>query len=367
MKKLSKCVVIILILTAMVAILFLGSCKTTLPAETTTAAASAETTTAAASSSFDDYLKIAAEHKEWPNSPGKAYKIAWANAYLVAPFAVQVGDSIIQQLKWAGVNSENITVLDNQLDPTIGSDNADKVLNQKPDLFIDYQFYADISNMIALKFEQAKIPLIAVDIPIMGAPFVAINNFEEAYKMGNFLADSAEKKWGSIDKVDLIIIGSIPGAGDVLLQRSEGAKKAFVDRYGSEILDKIKIINTSGVTDTANKACSELLVGYPEAKTLLIANTNIESTLGCKAAIEAIGIIKREDIFYAAIGENSSTEKLIRDGIIDMILAQYPEEYGDYVVPAAIAMLENKAVPALIKLPTDMVTKENVDKFYPAK
>ena len=62
-----------------------------------------------------------------------------------------------------------------------------------------------------MKFKEAGIPLVAMDTPIPGAPYVCINNWYAYWMMGKFALEKMKEKWGSPDKVDLFNSRSILG------------------------------------------------------------------------------------------------------------------------------------------------------------
>jgi ABC-type sugar transport system substrate-binding protein len=57
----------------------------------------------------------------------------------------------------------------------------------------------------------------------------------------------------------------------------------------------------------------------------------------------------------------------IRDGLSDAGIAFFPERYGEYVIPAVCATLQGAPVPAYIFVENEVITKANIDKWYPKK
>jgi hypothetical protein len=43
------------------------------------------------------------------------------------------------------------------------------------------------------------------------------------------------------------------------------------------------------------------------------------------------------------------------------------EKYGEYLVPAACALLERSPIPSHLYIENAIITKENIDQVYPLK
>ena len=54
-------------------------------------------------------------------------------------------------------------------------------LAQQPDVFIEFQFDERANNVISRKFTKAGIPIIAIDVPVPGSPFMGADNFGAAW------------------------------------------------------------------------------------------------------------------------------------------------------------------------------------------
>ena len=76
----------------------------------------------------------------YSGQPGKGKTIAFANIVNGSPFCDLVEASIIRQAKLAGFTEDNIIILNNQYNAVIGLKNADIILAQEPDVFIEFQF-----------------------------------------------------------------------------------------------------------------------------------------------------------------------------------------------------------------------------------
>jgi hypothetical protein len=57
--------------------------------------------------------------------------------------------------------------------------------------------------------------------------------------------------------------------------------------------------------------------------------------------------------------------QLLRKEIVDGDLAYFPERYGWYLVPAALALMYGNPIPSHIYIENVIVTPANVGQFYP--
>ena len=75
--------------------------------------------------------------------------------------------------------------------------------------------------------------------------------------------------------------------------------------------------------------------------------------------------INSDDIIIITLGVDDLGKSQIREGSSDAGIAFFPEHYGEYVIPAALTMLEGKAVPPFIYIENEVITLDNIDKWYP--
>ncbi len=176
---------------------------------------------------FNQYRAAAKAGKPYPGAPLKGKLIGFANIYGTLPFCIDVENSIKQQLKLAGGDlNKGWISMDNQYDAVIGLKNADIMLAKKPHFFIEFQADAKANYVIAAKFGAAKIPMIAIDVAVPGAPFMGTNNYQAAIMAGHYMAKLIRQKWGGWDGVDMVALAQMPAGGTEVMLRSEGIADA---------------------------------------------------------------------------------------------------------------------------------------------
>lgn len=98
----------------------------------------------------------------------KRYRIGYASQAENSSFVVAVSESI----RWAATQHQvELIVLDNRYSPQMALRNAERMVNERVDLAIEFQAYERIAPKLSSLFQKAGIPLIAIEVPHPGATF----------------------------------------------------------------------------------------------------------------------------------------------------------------------------------------------------
>src|ERR1700687_14965 len=90
-------------------------------------------------------------------------------------FSKEVSSSLERAAKEQGIE---LIALDNRYSAKIAQRNADLLVREKVDLAIEFQTDETIAPIVAAKYRDAGIPMIAIDIPRPGATCYGANNYE---------------------------------------------------------------------------------------------------------------------------------------------------------------------------------------------
>jgi ribose transport system substrate-binding protein len=315
---------------------------------------------------FEEYREYAKREEPYPGQPGKGKKLGFANIFGTLPFCISVENNIIKQGKLAGFAEGNLIIMDNQYDSVLGLKNADIMLSKRPDFFIEFQSDAKVNNIVAQKFTAAGIPILAIDVPVPGAPFMGVNNWKVALMGGRYMAKLIKEQWGGWDAVDMVVLLQMPAGGDVTMLRSEGFAAALVEEFGPEAEDKIvRTDGGMGQSEEAKAAMDDVLAAHPNEKKIAVTSINEQTMAGAIASLQTAGRWDPDDIIVITLGVDELGQSQIRDGLSDAGIAFFPEHYGEYVVPAVCAMLEGEAVPPWIYVENVVITKDNIEEWYP--
>jgi ribose transport system substrate-binding protein len=322
---------------------------------------------AAGGYAYYETLRAAAIANEaYPDAPAGGHTLAFTNIMGGIPFCEDVWQNVQDQWALAGGAPGDLYYADNQYDATIGLKNADIMLAKSPDALINFQFDSQVNSIISIKFEQAGIPIIAVDVPTPNAPFMGVNNFKVAYLAGEEAIKYVEDL-GGIDMIDNIVLMQMPSAGEVVMLRSEGFYQAFADTYGAEVIDAITVRADGGAgeAEQANQAMTDVLATIPDAEYVVLTSVNAQTMSGVLAAVQTAGRWDPEKWIVITQGADVTGNQQVVDGLVKASIAYFPERYGEYLVPASVALMNGQLVPPFMYVENEVISMENMADWYP--
>jgi len=315
---------------------------------------------------YEKYREYAKIGVPYPSQPGQGKKLGFAGNYGTQPFCIAVEQNLIKQAKLAGFDDQNLLLLDNQYDPDIALKNAEIMLEYAPDLFIEHQALVKINSMISIKFTEVGIPIIAVDVPVPGAPFMGCNDWQAATMGGEFMAKLILERWGTWEALDLVILLQNPVGGEMTMLRSEGFATALAQEFGEQIDAKIlRADGGIGGAEQAKLAMDAILRNNPNAQRIALTSLNEETMAGALVALQNANRWKPDQMVIVTLGVDDLGKLQIRKGLSNGGVAFFPEKYAEYLIPAACAILEGAPVPSHMYVENVVITKENIDQYYP--
>jgi ribose transport system substrate-binding protein len=270
---------------------------------------------------------------------------------------------VSEGLRRAAAARENIHLiaLNNRYSAREALRNAELLIRERVDLALEFQTYHRIAPVIAARFLEANIPVIAIEIPHPGATYFGANNYQAGLIGGKALGRWAKENWrGGPEQLlllELPIAGPLPGL------RITG----FVDGLRAELpsVEKTPAVRLDGRGDF------EQILGVvrrflrSKPKRTLVGAVNDISALAAVRAFEEAGFAN----LCAAMGQNGTQEarkELRRPGTrLVGSVAYFPERYGDELIPLALGILQDKPVPSAVFVKHRLITPENVDLIYP--
>lgn len=283
-------------------------------------------------------------------------------------YAAMTGNSVFSRdvtdgLRLAAADKGiDLLEFDNRYSAKVAVRNADALVKEKVDLVIEVQIHEHVAPIIASKFQEAGIPLIAVDIPHPGAVFFGGNNYVAGRIGGHALARWAQNhNQGQVDAVLLLTLssaGPIPGAR---MTGVEVGIKEVVPALPESVL--VKLDGKGGYVESMEAV--RKFLAKSKAERILVGAMNDASALGALRALEEAGRVAHS----AVVGQNATAagRAEIRHPGTHMIgsVAFFPELYGEHLVTIALDMLNGKPVPPAIFVKHRLITAENVDHYYP--
>jgi len=289
----------------------------------------------------------------------RKHHIGFAGQSQEFAFSRAVAESLTEAAAKADVD---LLVLDNQYSAKTALRNADVFIREQVELVIEFQTDEHVAPVISSKLIEANIPMIAVEIPHPGATYYGANNYSAGLLGGHMLGRWAKHHWKeAVDEVlllELSIAGSLPQA------RLTGTLSGIRDVIPGLEDSRVFRLESKGQFGPTLEVVRRHL-RHSRAKRVLIAGINDPSALGALSAMEEAG----RGETCAIMGQNASLEARneLRKRSSRLIgsVAYFPELYGDALTSLAIDILAKKPTPPAVFVKHQMVTKENVERFYP--
>lgn len=290
----------------------------------------------------------------------KKYLIGFANYIRAVAFCQYVETGMRNYATQAGVN---LYVVDNNADAATSVENARAMIANKVDFFIEYQGEADTNVVIGKMMKDAGIPVVAVDIPVPGAPFFGGNNSVAGDLGGEWLGQYASKNWSG-QHVVLVLLESTSN-GDINAKRMQGYVTG-VRKYLPNLADSdVYMLDTTNVTEDALAKMRDWLSAHPDEHHILVGGLHDGVTLGGLQALRAAN--READAVIISQGADPSIYAEIRNpsSAFKGSVAYFPEKYGFYTIAIAEDVLEGKPVPQSFYVPHVVIDASNIDKYYP--
>jgi len=256
---------------------------------------------------------------------------------------------------------------DNQRDDARAVANADAAITRRVDLYIQYH-RGDANVVIGQKLKAARIPVLAINYPVPGAPLYTVDNAAAGRIAGETLAQFATRSWRGQPMVG-VIIGDLSAVVDRVPERAQGVAAALAQRLPAV---RVTTLDTKGNAAQVGPLLGRFLAGHPSAK-LLLAATDDATALSVKSAVEAAGRVHDAVIVshgvdrsvHGGMNDRKEIDPSNRGSIVIGSVAFLLDRYGYDVLPLAMRMLRGEAIPARVATRHVLVTAANVFVEYP--
>jgi ribose transport system substrate-binding protein len=301
-------------------------------------------------------------------------KIGFANLSHKVAFAREV----LRGLEHAVRDADGVELLvaDNRTDPAIAIANARELIDQEIDLLIEYDGTGLATRAISRMARAADIPLIAVDIPIMGATHIGCDHDAAGTCAGEALGKWIQDHWdGQVD--ELLWVTNEGGAtiGDDITHRfehwqrgtllSESLSPAIRFEAAIEALEKVlsnkpevRQLVLPGGWVSSEEAIGlhydrflEIIQEIPLHKRVAVICLVNEGAIGFTRAARAkqrcdqFAVVSFGGIQEAELKE-LHYEKTCLIGIVNI----HPEQYGPALIQTAVRILRSEPVPPAVFL-----------------
>jgi ribose transport system substrate-binding protein len=287
----------------------------------------------------------------------KKMRFGFAGQSADMPFSNEVTESLKAAAASVGVD---LLVLDNRYDAATALKNAEEFVRSKVDLVIEFQVEEQVAPMIGDKLAEAKIPLIAIDIPHPHATYFGVDNYRVGIEAGETLAAYSVGNWGG--KADWVIGLDLPEAGQLVQSRITGAFEGVRSGIPDLPVESFVRIDGRGMRDKSRKAISDFLQRHPKDKHILIAAVTDTSALG---AVDAVREQRRQK-HVVIVGQDCIAEAIAemkKEGspLIGSV-SHEASSYGPNLIHLGLSLLRGQTVPPYNYVGHKIVTQESLTK-----
>ena len=289
----------------------------------------------------------------------KLYRLGYAAQGTDYQFSKDVSTSLERAAAAEGIE---LISLDNRYNPKIAQRNADILVREKVDLVIEFQTDDHVAPIVAAKYREANIPLIAIEVPHPGATYFGANNYEAGLIGGRYLGRWAKQHWhGGVDEIVLV---QLDRAGSLPRMRVTGMLVGMKEVFPALEPCKVTSIDGDGkLGDTFEKMRRHLRTS--RSRRFLVGAINDPSALGALRAFQEAGRTES----CAIMGQNASPEGRaeLRERATRLVgsVAYFPEKYGEQILAVALDILHRRPVPPAVFVKHQLVTPETVNHIYP--
>jgi ribose transport system substrate-binding protein len=289
----------------------------------------------------------------------RLYRLGYAAQGTDYQFSKEVSESLQRAAAAEGIE---LICLDNRYSAKIAQRNADLLVREKVDLAIEFQTDEEVAPIVAAKYREASIPMIAIDIPHPGATYYGANNYEAGLIGGRYLGRWVKEHWQS--EVDEILLLELKRAGNLPRMRLSGFLVGINLVLPSAASCSIVYLDGDGELGKSFEVVRRHLRSS-NAQRVLVGAINDPSALGALRAFEEAGRAEN----CAVMGQNASPEgraelRLPKTRFLGSV-AYFPERYGAELIRVSIDILSHRPVPPAVFVEHKLIIRDSVDHYYP--
>jgi ribose transport system substrate-binding protein len=289
----------------------------------------------------------------------RLYRLGYAAQGTGYQFSREVSESLQRAAVVEGVE---LICVDNRYNAKVAQRSADLLVKEKVDLAIEFQTDEEVAPIVAAKYREANIPMIAIDIPHPGATYYGANNYEAGLIGGRYLGRWVKEHWQS--EVDEIILLELKRAGNLPRMRLSGLLVGINLLLPSAANCRVTYLEGDGELAPSFEAVRRHLRSS-RSRHVLVGGINDPSVLGALRAFQEAD--RSENCVI--MGQNASPEgraelRVPRTRLVGSV-AYFPEKYGENLIRVSLDILNQRPVPPAVFVEHKLITSGTVDHYYP--
>jgi ribose transport system substrate-binding protein len=300
--------------------------------------------------------------------------IAYASASDAIGIFKVVGDNIVTDAEKLGMKA---TRYDNNLDPQTAIRNADLMIQEKPDIIIDWNAIVSAAPAIGKKVERAGIPCLSVNQQIPGCHWFNLSNKQMGTDAADVLIPMAkERGWDASNTTVFMVIAAANGT-----EVNDGPRHFYISI--AEQLDGFTKVTPEDITpqttvigdyhglqidgkssiEDAYTAAKNVIQTIPQGNNILLYGSDSDLSLGAFRALKEAG--RDKQTLTCGLGATPEGLTQLRTNPQWMCEgALFLEDWPRYIIAEAVAILRGETPPDLTPAPQVMLTKDTVDTYY---
>ncbi len=268
------------------------------------------------------------------------------------PFFVDLNEGIRQVVEAHG---DRLVTLDAQWNSLKQrNDISDLIMQKAAGIFINPVNWEGIKGSL-LQAKRKSIPSIVVDAPVQNADLVLCQVSSDNIEAGRLAARALAK----VRRPANIVILHLH-TNKACIDRVTGFKEELAKYPDMKILD---IQEGKGTAEGGRPVMRDLLGRFSNLNAAFPVND--PSALGAISALESAG--KLDDVTVVSVDGSKEAIAAIKAGKLLSSSAQFPKEIGRVAAEKMYDHLGGKPVAKDIKIPVELITKENADAFLTAQ
>jgi ribose transport system substrate-binding protein len=293
--------------------------------------------------------------------------IGFNNGSTTVDFLRQVGESMKRAADKYGVK---LLVAESNFDVEKILPNVDNMLLQGAQLIVDFNVNAQVGGSLVDYCGAKGVRVIGIDVAYKGAKgdegwFFGANNQMAGEVAGQGLAKAIKSKWAG--KVDTLLLFFNSENGDLVKKRLSGMYDGMKASGIALAANKVEFIDMGGggsdTTLAANQKMTDWLTAHPALHHIAVGTVNTETGQGVFSAVQAAN--RDKDVLLATNNNGKQTLAAFAQGENCWLggTAYYPTQYGDYIIPLAIDILNGKNPAKIQTMKHEFLTRAQIDKI----
>lgn len=271
----------------------------------------------------------------------------------------------------------HLSLYENNNDGPTALTNARLMLQEKPDVAIEYNLVAGVGPALGGLLSNSSTPCMSVNVEVPGCPWINLSNKLSGVGAGGIIAREALKRgWTADDTTVLVIQCSTCG-----VEVNDSPRWFYItvaDKLGMTKLapgDITAQTTTKGENlyqvddptlsiDKSYAAIQTALQSIPKDRHLLVFAVNDDASVGAWRAISAAGRGKDTLIgglsgLPQGLNQLRTNPQWVAEGSL------FLPNWGEYILAMAVAIKEGAKPPRLTSFPQTTMDKKTIETYYP--